>query len=128
NFPVWSTDGTRVIYWDAERGGGIYAKLVSGLGGSELLEEVAYVGTGNPGAAPNSISPDGKLLAYMGFGAHRTPRLWIHQLASEKPDAKDYPLLGTTFPEAHAQFSPDGHWLAFGSGGAGRGEGYVGLF
>jgi Tol biopolymer transport system component len=121
NYPVWSGDGTKVIY--ADRASGIYAQASNGLGRAELVEQLAQVGPNIP--APNSISPDGKLLAYMSFATGSSPRLWIHQLVPEKPDAKDYPLLGTTFPEAHAQFSPDGHWLTYSSEETGKGEVYI---
>ena len=63
--------------------------------------------------APNSISPDGKFLVYAMFANSARTRLWIHALGPEKPDMKDYPLLRTNFQEDDAQFSPDGHWLAY---------------
>lgn len=130
NYPVWSADGGRIIYWDAERGAGIYSKPVSGLGGSELVEQLAQGGRNNVGvqAAPNGISPDGKFLVYMNFIGGGAPRLWIHQFTPDKPDAKDSALLGTNFPEAHAQFSPDGHWLSYVSEETGRGEVYAAPF
>jgi Tol biopolymer transport system component len=115
--PVWSKDGTRLIYWDGEQGGGIYSKRVSGLGGAELVKHEAA------SVAPNSISPDGKFLVYTTGSA--SGRLWIHQLAPEKSDAKDAPLLGTTFRETTGQFSPDGHWIAYTSPETGQDEVYL---
>ena len=76
-------------------------------------------------AVPNGISPDGKSLVYMNFVNGVTPRLWVHPFAPGKPDARDYPLLGTNFAEAHAQFSPDGRWLAYLSTETGRQQIYV---
>ncbi len=127
NYAVWSGDGTRVVYTGGERGAGIYSKPASGLGSSELVEQVALGAPTSMGAkaVPNAISPDGKFLVYMNFANGATPRLWVHPFALTKPDAKDYPLLGTNFAEAHAQFSPDGHWLAYVSIESGRQEIYV---
>jgi Tol biopolymer transport system component len=127
NYPVWSGDGTRVIYAGVERGAGIYSKPPSGLGSSELVEQVALGGPTSMGmrAVPNGISPDGKFLVYMNFVNGTTPRLWVHPFGPGKPEAKDYALLGTNFAEAHAQFSHDGHWLAYMSNETGRQEIYV---
>ena len=119
NFPIWSRDGTRVIYWDGERGGGIYSKRVSGLGGSELVKQEAAV------LAPSSISPDGKFLVYTTRSGSANARLWIHELAPEKSDTKDRPLLGTSFREVNGQSSPDGHWLAYESSEGTRPEVYL---
>ena len=100
-------------------GGGIYAKPVSGLGASRLVKkEAAPVGL-------NAISYDGKLLAYVTNPGSASARLWVHELAPEKTDAKDYPLLGKNFLEGTAQFSPDGGWLAYMSGETGTREIYV---
>jgi Tol biopolymer transport system component len=119
NYPIWSRDGAKMIYWDGEGGGGIYTKPVSGLGGPELLKKEALP------VAPSSISADSKLLVYVTAPGSARQRLWIHELAPEKSDTKDYPLLGTNFLESNAQFSPDGSWLAYSSDDTGRLEIYV---
>lgn len=117
--PVWENDGTRILYRDTVRGIGIYTNSTSGLGRSELVERMQAE------AVPNGISPDGKFLVYMNFGGQRGPPIWIHPFAPAKPEAKDYPLLGTNFNEAHGQFSPDGHWLAYESDETGKEQVYV---
>jgi Tol biopolymer transport system component len=119
NYPVWRNDGLKIFYLDAVRGVGIYANSTSAPGHPELVEQVRAM------AVPNSISGDGKFLVYMNFGGQPGPRLWVHPLAPVKPDTEDYPLLGTNFNEAHAQFSPDGHWLAYTSDETGKEEVYV---
>jgi eukaryotic-like serine/threonine-protein kinase len=43
-------------------------------------------------------------------------------------DRKPYPLLDTEFNETHAQFSPDGRWVAYVSDESGRAEVYVQSF
>jgi Tol biopolymer transport system component len=116
--PIWNGSGTKLTYWDAEHQAGIYAKSLNELGGSELVESVTM-------AQPDSISPDGKLLAYANFTAGKGPRVWIHQFEPENSGTKDYPLLGTNANEYQAQFSPDGHWLAYTSSETGRDEIYV---
>jgi aminoglycoside phosphotransferase (APT) family kinase protein len=99
NYPVWSHDGSRLLYWDGEGGGGIYSKAVSGLGTPQLVRK-----EGAP-VAPNAISKNGELLAYMIAPAAANARLWIRELAPEKSDAGSsvarHELLGrvgTVFP------------------------------
>jgi eukaryotic-like serine/threonine-protein kinase len=119
NYPVWGNEGTRIFFLDAVRGVGIYTNSTNGLRQSELVEPVRAM------AVPNGISPDGKFLVYMNFEGQPGPRLWIHPFAPAKPEAKDYPLLGTKFNEAHAQFSSDGHWLTYDSDETGKEEVYA---
>jgi Tol biopolymer transport system component len=121
-WPVWSSD-SKLVYWGVERGAGIYAKSPSGLGGSEQVEQVAHGATG--AVAPNSISPDGKFLVYSMSANSARQRLWIHAFGSEKPNTQDTPLLRTNFQEGDAQFSSDGHWLAYTSEETGKEEIYV---
>src|SRR5262249_44820539 len=114
--PVWTHDGKRIAYSTNRRGGDLYAKASSALGGEETLVE------SDDFKVPTDWTPDGQLLLYMNFAGGKGPRLWIHQTTPEK---KDYPLLRTNFPEGDARFSPDGRWLAYTSEETGKDEIFV---
>jgi eukaryotic-like serine/threonine-protein kinase len=48
--------------------------------------------------------------------------LWVLPFDGDK---KPFPFLRTEFNEQQARFSPDGHWVAYGSDESGREEIYV---
>jgi len=114
--PVWTHDGKIIAYTTNRRGGDLYAKASSTLGGEESLVQ------SDDFKLPTDWTPDGRLLIYMNFAHGKGPRLWIHQTAPEK---KDYPLLSTNFAEEQARLSPDGHWLAYQSEETGKDEIFV---
>jgi serine/threonine protein kinase len=116
--PIWNGSGTKLTYFVPAGGGGIYLQSPDERGSPVLAESVTM-------AQPDSISPDGKLLAYANFIPGKGPRIWIHDFAPEKSGTKDYPLLGTDSNEFQAQFSADGRWLAYNSNETGREEIYV---
>jgi serine/threonine-protein kinase len=123
--PVWTPDGTRVIYslssgagaGTAGRGGAwkIMWRSADGSGAEESL----FSGTG--AMFPLSISPDGQLLVFQQGPVARRD-LWVLPLAGER---KARPLLEGSFDEVAAQISPDGRWLAYVSNETGRQEVYV---
>jgi serine/threonine protein kinase len=119
DYPIWNSGGSELTYFVPAGGGGIYLRSPDELGSSSVLVESVAM------AQPDSISPDGKLLAYASFVAGKGPRIWIHDFAPEKSGTKDYPLLGTDSNEFQAQFSADGRWLAYNSNETGREEIYV---
>ena len=114
--PTWSPDGKQLAYSVSRQGGlNLAVRPATGLGAEEILEdnkEPQYL---------NDWSPDGSAMVYMNFAGGQGPRLWIFDLREKKRR----PLLGTKFPEAEAQFSPDGKWLAYASEETGRSEIYV---
>jgi serine/threonine-protein kinase len=114
---VWTPDGRRVAYrtnkaghWD------LYWRPADGSGSEEQLTEIGYNGM------PSSWSPDGKELAFTEISPTTGFDLWILPLAG---DRKPRPFLTTPFNESWAQFSPDGHWLAYESDESGGGQIYV---
>jgi Tol biopolymer transport system component len=102
--PVWSPDGTKIVYASLRKGKwGIYQNLSSGSGTEEKLFESDLQ------VAPSSWSPDGKRIVFWTQDTKNLGDIWV--LALE--DKKAAPLIATPFNEIHAQISPDGKWIAF---------------
>jgi eukaryotic-like serine/threonine-protein kinase len=116
--PFWTPDGKRVVY-SSLRGGvdGLYWRPADGSGSEEQL----LSDKGEMYAA--SWTPDGKSLAYGLFSlATKKEETWILPVAG---DRKPYPFLQAAFDEGFAEFSPDGHWMAYDSSETGRTEVFV---
>jgi protein kinase-like protein/WD40 repeat protein len=118
NWPVWSTDGTRILYasnrpgtqWD------IFAKHADGSGTEEKI-------FGRPWTQiPRVVSPDGKRLVYTETDPNRGDTLWTMSL-NDPADTR--PLLDKTPGEETPTFSPDGRWIAYVTPESGRREVYV---
>src|SRR5262245_53676091 len=108
--PIWSPDGTRVVFGSTRNGkGGLYIKRADGTGGEELLIESETT------KVPMSWSPDGRYIVYWVPGNIQ----WVLPLTG---DRKPFQLSeGAT---THAQISPDGKWVAY-NVFSGRAEVYV---
>jgi Tol biopolymer transport system component len=84
-------------------------------------------------AYPTSISPDGDTLigSARPFSARGPTDIFVMDLkdvlSSDDPATEDDLefLLQSEHNEAHASFSPDGHWIAYDSNESGRDEVYV---
>jgi len=115
--PIWSPDGSRVVFASARKGRyDIYQKLSSGAGKDELVLE------SSESKIPSDISRDGRFLLYwIGTGKTRGD-LWALPLSG---DRKPFPYLQTEFEEVQGRFSPDGRWVAYISDETGRREVYV---
>jgi len=115
--PVWSPDGSRIIFHSDRRGHyDLYEKTTSGAGGEEILLE-------SPEAKfPLDWSSDGKYLLYSLTAAKTKSDLWILPLTGDK---KPMPFVESDFDEDLAQFSPDMHWIAYRSNESGGWELYV---
>jgi Tol biopolymer transport system component/preprotein translocase subunit SecG len=118
--PLWSPDGARIIFSSNRRGRQeIYLKVSTGAGNDELLlpwEHSAYA---------DSLTPDGRFLLFEADDPKTRFDLWLLPLEGERKPA---PFLQTEFNETHAQFSPDGRWVAYTSDESGRPEVYVRSF
>jgi len=117
-FPVWSADGSSVIF-DSIRGGevSLYLKLASGAGNERLLlkSDARY-------KHATSSSRDGRFLSYTVENPETKTDLWVLPMQG---DRKPIPFLRTEFNERSGQFSPDGHWIAYISDESGSDEIYV---
>jgi Tol biopolymer transport system component len=122
---VWSPGGHTIVFGSSRRGHfDLYRKSANGSGAEEPL----YID--NLEKFPTSISPDGKFLLYHTNGDPKTGfDLWILPDPLGPPGtAKPYSLLQSQSNEQNAQFSPDGHWIAYQSDETGRAEIYVAPF
>ena len=75
--PLWSPDGSRILFMSGLRGG-LNLMAMSPEGGfPELLtEDLGLVGTGSPGSQKPSWSPDGKWVGYVSSKGG-APEIWL---------------------------------------------------
>lgn len=113
--PVWSPDGTRVIFASL-RGGmqALYEKSTNGAGAENVLLPNA------PALGLSDWSRDGR---YLVFNSNDT--IWVLPLMG---DRKPIPFLHSSFIQIGARLSPDSRWIAFPSKESGREEIYVESF
>jgi Tol biopolymer transport system component len=118
NDPIWSADGSRLVFVSARQGpGDLYEKPASGAADEQLLLEVS------PLAAYNTEwSADGRVLLFDTQDV--TSRFDMWALSIDGP-REPYSVLQTNFDEMSGQFSPDGAWIAYQSNESGRFEIYV---
>jgi eukaryotic-like serine/threonine-protein kinase len=121
--PVWSPDGTEVLF-DIALGGktpaGIYRKSSSGTGKEELVVQPK-----DPDAMlwPTDWSRDGKFfLSVQGeIISRQRGEIWVVPLSDRKPRV----FIRAPAAAYDGQFSPDGHWVAYVSRESGRQQVYV---
>lgn len=114
-FPLWSPDGSRIIFTSNRDGGvfNLYEKPSSGSGNEKLL----YKSTEGKGAT--SWSPDGKFLIYYSLGQPTHLRL----LAADGPaDRMAIPLVDPQYNSITGRFSPNGRWMVYTSNESGKSE------
>ena len=118
-FPVWSRDGTRIVFASNRNGTlALYQKRTTGVGVEERLP-------GTEEAVACDWSPDGRFLLYQRRSAKTGFDLWALPLVG---GGEPFPVGQTQFHERDGQFSPDGKQIAFDSTRSGRVEVYVQSF
>ncbi len=120
--PIWSPDGSTIILSSNRKGPyDIYQKAFTGAGSEEVLLESDETKTAN------SWSADGRFIVYTSADAKANTKedLWILPLFG---DHKPFPFLRTQFNESFAQFSTDGHWIAYVSDESGSNQVYIAPF
>jgi Tol biopolymer transport system component len=115
--PVWSADGSKVLYRSDRKGVPDIYEIAVGVLGSErrLLDQQGV-------QQPEDVSRDGRLLVYSNNTQTTAPEIWILPLDG---DRKPVPWLQTRFAEKSPRFSPDGRWIAYESDESGDPEVYV---
>jgi Tol biopolymer transport system component len=113
-FPLWSPDGSRVIF-TSNRGGAfdLYMKASTGTAAEELFYK------SSEGKGPTSWSPDGRALLYYSIGQPTHVKLLA---ASGPADRAPVPVVDVQFSSITARFSPDGRWIAYTSNESGPNE------
>ena len=104
-FPVWSPDGTKVLFQRGTPGGDIYVVPSNGSGTEELVLKAP--------ARLYDWSRDGRLLIY---GSNGLDILSVAIFGDRKPA----PFVKSEFTKLNAQLSPDGRWLLAGDATSGQ--------
>jgi Tol biopolymer transport system component len=116
-FPVWSPDGSRLVFSTGSPRGPphIYESSLDGGEPKELtpLGSVQWV---------QDWSRDGRFVCYSESSLATQQDIWI--LDRSRP-GRPAPFLATEFDEVEPQFSPDGRWIAYSSNESGTYEIYV---
>ena len=113
--PLWTPDGTRVVFFSDRDGGGLFWKNADGTGDVERLLESATL------PIPGGWTRDGRLVFADGQGVGGSD---IGVLSVDGDRAVEM-LLETEFNELSPALSPDGRWLAYQSNESGDPETYV---
>ena len=127
--PVWSPDGSQLAYAVAE--GGLQEAVVfskSSNGAGEAKQILASAPGDEVQQSPSDWSPDGRWMMYtrgtIGAGAQGTD-LWVFSLDGRQ---KPFPYIAGPGDQREAQFSPDGHFVAYQSNEGGNTQVYVAAF
>jgi serine/threonine protein kinase len=118
--PVWSPDGTQIIYGGARDGPPNLwltrldrSSPVERLTRSEIVE------------FPLDWTRDGKFAVYFRQDPKTGSDLWVLPMTG---DRTPHPIVNTPFKEADGRVSPDGRWMGYLSNESGRNEVYVTRF
>jgi serine/threonine protein kinase len=121
SWPVWSHDGTEIVFCAIRNGKFMaFRKRSDGTGPESAILDIPRW------AYADDFSPDGRFLLYQTQEASANGYdLWITPVEGER---KSWVFLQTKFDEKLARFSPDGRWVAYVSNESGRAEVYVRAF
>jgi Tol biopolymer transport system component len=113
SYPVWTPDGTRVVFRTRT---GLRSIDANGGQPSQAIPDTAVTDF------PSSISPDGRTLAVSRITADMSSDVDVLSLEGEP---RPRPLVRTSGFDGGAQFSPDGRWIAYASDDSGLMQVYV---
>jgi Tol biopolymer transport system component/tRNA A-37 threonylcarbamoyl transferase component Bud32 len=113
--PVWSPDGTQVVFGSNRKGvSNLYLKSSSGVGTEELLLETPNYKT------PQDWSKDGRFLLYGQLDPKTGQDVWALEMTGK--ERKPRVVVNTPADERRGQFSPNGRWVAYDTNESGRSE------
>jgi len=113
--PLWTPDGSRIVFWSGRDGGGIFSKAADGTGTEERL----LAATDGRILAPSSWASDGSLLVQ----TDGVSDIGLVSFRDAEPEI--VMLLEAPANEWGPQVSPDGRWLAYVSNESDENEVYV---
>jgi serine/threonine-protein kinase len=117
--PIWTPNGKNIITsLQKDSGFALVIRNVAGGAAAELKSGILQ-------AWPNSVSYDGRFLAYTEYNVKTGADIIIMSLTGEH---KTQPFLVTPSEEMNPMFSPDGRWIAYESNESGAYEVYVSQF
>jgi Tol biopolymer transport system component len=117
--PLWSPNGASFVFTSSRSGHpNIWIKEAEGA------SEPQHLMPSDGFQVAHDWSSDGRYLVFLEFGAGAGGGLRVLDFESGSVE----PYLVTEFKESNATFSPDSHWIAYGSDETGQNEIYVRSF
>jgi Tol biopolymer transport system component len=121
DMPLWSPDGTRVLFRaDRGKGPGIHQKASDGSGSEEVL--LAPAEPADSTIMPLAWTEDGRSLVYGKYGSTTSHDLALLPMTG---DRKPVTLFEQPSGEFMGTTSPDGRWIAYVTGDVKRTEVFV---